>query len=70
MVDDGEYHEEAVEAANHDFLCAKVANTGTDDEIQKPLHNEDNLAAWAQTQCARAAYVSPYEGRIANVNVV
>jgi hypothetical protein len=58
VLEEGEYHEEAFEAAQDDWLSKKVGNLAI--EEQNEVHSDECHSAqdWAQTQCSRTAYVS------------
>ncbi|KAF1833785.1 hypothetical protein BDW02DRAFT_359923 [Decorospora gaudefroyi] len=58
LVDEGEYHDEALEAAQKDLLSEEMANLTVGMETQAPLVQHDDLkvVTWAQTRWSKSAY--------------
>ena len=63
VAEEGEYHDEALEAANADYLAEGIASLTVDpiDELQN--EGMDKVIAWAQKHCSRTAYVREDSGR-------
>ncbi|KAH7405942.1 hypothetical protein DE146DRAFT_650278 [Phaeosphaeria sp. MPI-PUGE-AT-0046c] len=54
VVEEGEYHEDALDAAKIDFIEAKLANVTLD--RHEPTLNDAEITKWAQKDCSIAAY--------------
>lgn len=61
VTEEGEYHEEALEAANADFLSEGAANLSIDPADAAQNEGVDKAVTWAQKHLSRTAYVR--EGR-------
>lgn len=57
VAEEGEYHEEAVEAANADYLSEKVAGLDIDAGNNAATEQDDKVIFWAQNDLSRTAYV-------------
>jgi hypothetical protein len=69
VAEEGEYHDEAIEAANADYLPETTAKLTVDSESEsepepEPRENEAKteddiqVVVWAQTRWSRTAYVT------------
>jgi hypothetical protein len=59
VVEEGEYHEEAFEAAQIDFASEKLSELEVHQNQEANSNGENDVVAWAQSKCSRVAYVSP-----------
>lgn len=57
VAEEGEYHEEALEAANADYLMEGVAGLSIDGNDGSEVKEDDKIMIWAQQHLARTAYV-------------
>jgi hypothetical protein len=57
VAEEGEYHEEAVEAANADYLSEKVAGLNIDAGDDATTEQDEKVISWAQNDLSRTAYV-------------
>lgn len=57
VVQEGEYHEEAREAANVDFLSEKMATLALEKNAEAISTESDELENWARTNWSKRAYV-------------
>lgn len=57
VAEEGEYHEEALEAANADYLSAGVANLKIEATDAGDDKEEDGVVTWAQEMLSKTAYV-------------
>ncbi|KAJ4358898.1 hypothetical protein N0V95_002678 [Ascochyta clinopodiicola] len=55
VAEEGEYHDEALEAANADYLSEGIESLGLDFTEQAQNEDGDRVVAWAQKQCSRTA---------------
>jgi hypothetical protein len=58
VVEEGEYHEEALEAAKCDLISDRLDNLAIVTPNEDHLNPNDSAASWAQTDCSRIAYDS------------
>lgn len=63
VVEEGEYHDEALEAANTDYLAEGIASLTVDPTDDLQNEGTDKVIAWAQKHCSRTAYVREGSGR-------
>ncbi|KAF1841852.1 uncharacterized protein K460DRAFT_293666 [Cucurbitaria berberidis CBS 394.84] len=56
VVEEGEYHDEALEAAEADFLFERMASLAVHDDANNSLGEKQETTAWAQTKASRIAY--------------
>ncbi|KAJ4409602.1 hypothetical protein N0V91_002523 [Didymella pomorum] len=56
VAEEGEYHEEAVEAANADYLSEKVAGLDIDAGNNAATEQDDKVIFWAQNDLSRTAH--------------
>lgn len=56
VVEEGEYHEEALEAAKDDYISEVLAQLSVHEE--KDSKAEEGAIRWARTDCSVTAYVS------------
>lgn len=63
VADEGEYHDETLEAATVDYLSEGIKDLrlGHPGKIQNV--EEDEVIAWAQNECSKTAYVRGGSGR-------
>lgn len=54
--EEGEFHEEALEAANVDYLSARLDNL----ELREAAEDSQDVVKWIQTTCLREAYVNNF----------
>ena len=59
VAEEGEYHDEALETANADYLSEGMKNLGLGQTKQAEGEEGDRVIAWAQKHCSRTAYVKP-----------
>lgn len=57
VAEEGEYHEEALEAANADYLSEKVTGLNIDAGNDAGSKEEEGVVSWAQEHLSRTAYV-------------
>ena len=57
MAEEGEYHDEALEAANADYLSEGIANLNLDSAKTAQDGEDDVFVAWTQEQLSKIAYV-------------
>lgn len=57
VAEEGEYHEEALEAANADYLSEKVAGLNIDGDDDSMTAQGDQVISWTQNDLSRTAYV-------------
>lgn len=63
VAEEGEYHEEALEAANADYLSEKVAGLHINASDDAKSEEEEKVVSWAQEHLSRTAYVRGRFGR-------
>jgi len=56
VVEEGEYCEEALEAARDDYISEGLAQLSVKEDIDS--NEEEGAVRWAQTECSITAYVS------------
>ncbi|KAJ4332745.1 hypothetical protein N0V87_008171 [Didymella glomerata] len=56
VAEEGEYHEEAVEAANADYLSEKVAGLNIDAGDDATTEQDEKVISWAQNDLSRTAH--------------
>ncbi|KAF3045444.1 hypothetical protein E8E12_004712 [Didymella heteroderae] len=56
VAEEGEYHEEALEAANADYLTEKVASLNVDAGEDAASEQDDKVVSWAQQTLSRTAH--------------
>jgi hypothetical protein len=56
VVEEGEYHEEAIEAARDDYISEVLAQLSVEEENESK--GEEGAVRWAETVCSITAYVS------------
>ncbi len=57
VIEEGEYHEEALEAANADYLLEKAASLTIIPPGTIQSEEEDEVAAWTRNYLSKIAYV-------------
>jgi hypothetical protein len=57
VVDEGEYHEEALEAARTDVVSERMAGLDLGVETKTSSLQDDEILTWAQTRWSKSAYV-------------
>lgn len=57
VAEEGEYHEEAVEAANADYLSEKVVRLNIDVGNDVATERDEKVIFWTQNNLSRTAYV-------------
>jgi hypothetical protein len=57
VVEEGEYHEEALQAAWTDVVSERMADLDLDDETKTAPFKKDDVLAWAQARWSKSAYV-------------
>jgi hypothetical protein len=57
VVEEGEYHEDALEAAKDDLISGNLAKISLSEQERPDLDGEESAVAWAQTECSSTAYV-------------
>ena len=62
VAEEGEYHEEALEAANADYLSEGIANLNLDSAKSAQDGENDGVVTWTQEQLSRNAYVKAHRG--------
>lgn len=63
VVEEGEYHDEALEAAQADYLADKVVRLSVDQGHESAFAEEHDVVVWAQTICSKTAYASTIQSR-------
>jgi hypothetical protein len=58
LIEEGEYYEEALEAATEDSLSGKLATVTIRDTETDASDNPNHVVDWARTRCSPIAYVS------------
>jgi hypothetical protein len=58
IVEEGEYYDEALEAARADFVSERMATLEIDNEKEVASTQDDEVLTRAQTQWSNSAYVS------------
>jgi hypothetical protein len=58
VVEEGEYHEEALEAAKDDCISGSFAQLSVEVERNPRSGDDEDVMRWAQTDCSIIAYVS------------
>jgi hypothetical protein len=58
VLEEGEYHEDALEAAKDDFTSGNLAAISISEEKSPALDGEESVVVWAQSKCSNIAYVS------------
>lgn len=58
VVQEGEYHDDALEAARIDLLSEQMKHVAIDSEKEAGSLEDDQIATWAQTRWSKNAYVS------------
>jgi hypothetical protein len=58
VVQEGEYHDEALQAAWADVISERMADLNIADEMRIAPLKEDDILTWAQTRWSKSAYVS------------
>ncbi|KAH8723944.1 hypothetical protein GQ44DRAFT_684228 [Phaeosphaeriaceae sp. PMI808] len=56
VIEEGEYHEEALEAAKVDYMSERLANLVIKCHGEQDLDKDDSTINWAQTDCSMTAY--------------
>lgn len=62
VIEETEYHDEAMEAAEIDYLSNAMAHLGAETGAHEPPSTEDKILSWVRSDCLRKAYVSIDEG--------
>ncbi|KAF9698719.1 hypothetical protein EKO04_003246 [Ascochyta lentis] len=65
VAEEGEYHNEALDAANADYLSEGIESLGLDRTEQAQNEDENRAIAWAQKRCSRTAHDILIEGLLA-----
>lgn len=55
VAEEGEYHEDAFEAAQIDFLAHEMMELSTNTRDTGAIHENDKIVTWAQEFCSRTA---------------
>lgn len=63
VAEEGEYHEEALEAANTDYISEKVAGLNADAGDDAANGEEEQVISWVQKNLSKTAYVREGLGR-------
>jgi hypothetical protein len=58
VIEEGEYHEEALEAAKCDLITDRLDGLGFTTQKEDHPNPEDSAVSWARTDCSRIAYDS------------
>lgn len=58
VLDEGEYHDEALEAARTDVISERMTGLNLKDEEKNSSLEDDDILTWAQTRWSRSAYVN------------
>ncbi|KAI2477640.1 hypothetical protein Ptr902_10802 [Pyrenophora tritici-repentis] len=58
VAQEGEYHDDALEAARTDIATEQMRDVAVDSEKEVTSFEDDEIAAWAQTRWSKNAYVS------------
>jgi len=58
VVQEGEYHDDALEAARMDMLSEQMKNVAIDSETKSTSPEDEQIATWAAIQLSKNAYVS------------
>jgi hypothetical protein len=58
VVEEGEYHEEALEAARDDWLSKQLDSLEIKTQRENDSSTEDSAISWAQIDCSKIAYES------------
>jgi hypothetical protein len=58
VAEDGEYHEEALEAAKDDFIAERLGSLDIEDGEERASKLDDGVVKWAKLVCLNIAYVS------------
>lgn len=58
VLDEGEYHDEALEAARTDVISERMTELDMKDEEKNSSLVDDDILTWAQTRWSRSAYVN------------
>ena len=58
VAEEGEYHEEALAAAEADFLSDRMASLDVDQNAEKILTKEHDIVTWTEAKSSKNAYVS------------
>jgi len=58
VVQEGEYHDEALQAAWADVISERMADLNISDETRTSPLKEEDILIWAQTRWSKSAYVS------------
>lgn len=62
VAEEGEYHDEALEAANADYISDGIQSLELN-QSKQAQSEEDKTIAWVQQSCSRTAYVKGISGR-------
>lgn len=62
VAEEGEYHDEALEAANADYLVEGIASLTVDSTDEFQNEGTNKVVAWGQKHCSRTAYVREGSG--------
>lgn len=57
VIENGEYHEEALDAATLDYVSEQLASTILEDSGSEMPHTADMAISWVQRICLNQAYV-------------
>jgi hypothetical protein len=55
VVEEGEYHEEALEAIRSDWISEKLAKVSIEEQNAAQSPKEEDAINWAQTECSIVA---------------
>jgi hypothetical protein len=58
VIEEGEYHEEALEAAKCDLVTDRLNSLAIAAQKEDHLNPDGSAVSWAQTDCSRKAYDS------------
>jgi hypothetical protein len=67
VAEDGEYHEEALEAAKDDFIAERLGSLDIEDEEERVSELDDGVVKWAKLVCLNIAYVSNGTPKLENL---
>jgi hypothetical protein len=58
VVEEGEYHEEALEALRSDWISKRLAQVSIEGQSAGQSAHEEDAIRWVQAECSVTAYVS------------
>lgn len=60
VLDEGEYHDEALEAARTDFVSERMTELDLKDEEKGSSLEDDDILTWTQMCWSKSAYVNSH----------